>query len=141
MANGIGGPSNIMIWRAGADDSYRLLSDLKFGLQILERGDYVNIDEPRYLYRKHPNSDLVTNCPPEIHVPEYLRLVSEFNWWNPPNCAVAFLRGGVEARRVVRKHWRQACSPDRLARPIEASGDWVYKRLLRLFNERKAVPV
>jgi glycosyltransferase involved in cell wall biosynthesis len=144
MANSIGGPSNFMFRGTAAagveaDNKYRLLSDLKFGLQILERGAYVNIDEPGY--RKHPNSDLVTNCPPEIRVPEYLRLVSEFNWWNPLNCAVAFLGGGVEARRVVRNHWRQACSPDRLARSIEASGDWVYKRLLRLFNESKAVPV
>jgi hypothetical protein len=74
-------------------------------------------------------------------VHEYLRLVSEFNWWNPLNCAVAFFRGGVEARCVVRKHWRQACSPDRLARSIEALGDWAYKQLLRLFHERKPVPV
>ena len=68
MMNGIGGPSNIMIRRAAAagvvaDASYRLLADLKFSLQILERGAYVNIDEPGVLYRRHPNSDLVTNCP------------------------------------------------------------------------------
>jgi glycosyltransferase involved in cell wall biosynthesis len=146
MTNAVGGPSNIMIRRTAAagvvgDASYRLLGDLKFSLQILEHGAYVNIDEPGLLYRRHPNSDYATNCPPEIHVHEYLRLISEFNWWNPLNCAVAFVRGDVEARRVVRKHWRQACSPDGLARSIEASGDWVYKRLLRLFNERKAVPV
>jgi len=146
MTNAVGGPSNIMFRRTAAagvmgDASYRLLGDLKFSLQILEHGAYVNIDEPGLLYRRHPNSDYATNCPPEIHVHEYLRLISEFNWWNPLNCAVAFVRGDVEARRVVRKHWRQACSPDGLARSIEASGDWVYKRLLRLFNERKAVPV
>jgi len=146
MTNAVGGPSNIMFRRTAAagvmgDASYRLLGDLKFSLQILEHGAYVNIDEPGLFYRRHPNSDYATNCPPEIHVHEYLRLVSEFNWWNPLNCAVAFLRGGVEARRVVRKHWRQACSPDRLARSIEASGDWAYKQLLGLFHERKPVPV
>jgi len=135
MTNAVGGPSNIMFRRAAAagvmgDASYRLLGDLKFSLQILEHGAYVNIDEPGLLYRRHPNSDYATNCPPEIHVHEYLRLIGEFNWWNPLNCAVAFGRGDVEARRVVRKHWRQACSPDRLARSIEASGDWVYKRIL-----------
>jgi glycosyltransferase involved in cell wall biosynthesis len=146
MTNAVGGPSNIMIRRAAAagvesDAAYRLLSDLKFCLQILERGAYVNIDEPGVLYRRHPNSDVATNCPPEIHMLEYVRLVSEFNCWNPLNCAVAFHRGGVEARRVIRKHWRQACSPARLARSIEACADLVYKRLSHLLNERKAAPV
>jgi glycosyltransferase involved in cell wall biosynthesis len=145
MTNGIGGPSNIMIRRAAAagvasDGTYRLLSDLKFNLQILEHGAYVNIDEPGYLYRRHPDSDYATNCPPEIHVPEYLRLVGEFNWWNPLNCALASGLGGSEGRRVVREHWRQACAPGRLASSLEASADLVYKRLLRFFNERKVVP-
>ena len=124
-----------------ADASYRLLADLKFSLQILEDGAYVNIDEPGILYRRHPNSDHVTNCPAEIHMLEYLRLVSEFNWWNPLNCVVASFLGGVEGRRAVREHWRQACAPGRLARSLEASADLVYKRLLRFFNERKVVPV
>ena len=145
MTNCVGGPSNIMIRRAAAagvasDCTYRLLSDLKFDLQILEHGDYVNIDEPGYLYRRHPDSDYATNCPPEIHVPEYLRLVGEFNWWNPLNCALASVLGGMEGRRVVREHWRQACAPGRLASSLEASADLVYKRLLRFFNERKVVP-
>ena len=144
MTNGIGGPSNIMIRRAAAtgvvsDAAYRLLSDLKFCLQILQRGAYVNIDEPGVLYRRHPNSDMATNCTAEIHMLEYVRLVSEFNWWNPLNCAVAFHFGGVEARRVVQKHWRQACSPVRLARSIEASADLVYKWLS--VNEWKTAPL
>ena len=145
MMNGIGGPSNIMIRRAAAagvvaDASYRLLGDLKFSLQILERGAYVNIDEPGVLYRRHPNSDLVTNCPPQIRIPEYLRLVTEFNWWNPLNCVVASLFGGTEGRRVVSEHWRQACTPGRLAGSFEASADVLYKRLLRFVSERKAAP-
>jgi glycosyltransferase involved in cell wall biosynthesis len=146
MSNCIGGPSNIMVRRAAAagivpDASYRLLTDLKFSLQILERGAYVNIDEPGYLYRRHQNSDYATNCPQEIHVPEYLRLVSEFNWWNPLNCVVAFLLDGAQGRRVVRDHFRQACAPGRLAGSVEAAADLVYQRLLRFFNERKFVPV
>jgi glycosyltransferase involved in cell wall biosynthesis len=145
MTNGIGGPSNIMIRRSAAagvvsDASYSLLADLKFCLQILENGDYANIDEPGVLYRRHPNSDLVTNCPVEIHIPEYLRLVSEFNWWNPLNCVVASLFRGTEGKRVVKEHWRQACTPQRLAESFEASGDALYKRLLRFFNSCKAVP-
>ena len=145
MTNAIGGPSNIMFRSTAAvrivgDASYRLLGDLKFSLQILEHGAYMSIDEPGILYRRHPNSDYATNCPPEIHVPEYLRLVSEFNWWNPLNCALASLFGGTEGRRAVREHWRQACTPGRLARSLEASADLVYKRFPRFFNERKVVP-
>ena len=144
MTNCVGGPSNVMIRRAAAaevvgDATYRLLADLKFNLQILEHGAYVNIDEPGYLYRRHPNSDYSTNCPPEIHVREYIRLVSEFEWWNPLNCLLASLFGGTEGRRVVREHWRQACNPVRLAGSLEASSDLVYKRLLRFFNERRVV--
>jgi glycosyltransferase involved in cell wall biosynthesis len=146
MGNCIGGPSNIMFPRdavAGilSDRSYRMLSDLKFNLQILERGDYVNIDEPGYLYRRHPNSDYATNCPPEIHAPEYLRLISEFNGWNPLNCALASLSGDTEARHVVRKHWRQACTPRRLAASLEASADILHKRLRRFFSARKLASV
>lgn len=146
MTNGVGGPSNIMIRHAAAagivsDTAYRLLSDLKFCLQILERGTYVSIDEPGVLYRRHANSDVATNCPAEIHMLEYLRLVTEFNWWNPLNCAVASLRGGIEGRRAVREHWRQTFTRDRLARSIEASADLVYKKTLRLLNERKIVAI
>lgn len=146
MTNGVGGPSNIMIRRTAAvgvvgDATYRLLGDLKFSLQILEHGAYVNIDEPGLLYRRHPNSDYAANCRSEIRVHEYLRLVGEFNWWNPLNCVVASLLGGIEGRRVVREHWRQACTPGRLAGSLEASADLVYNRLLRFFNERRVVPV
>jgi glycosyltransferase involved in cell wall biosynthesis len=144
MSNSVGGPSNIMFRRTAAagvvvDASYRMLPDLKFSLQILEHGAYVNIDEPGYLYRRHPNSDYATNCPPEIHVPEYIRLVSEFNWWNPLNCALLFLFGGTEGRRVVRGNWRRACAPGRVARSLQASADLAHKWLLRVFLERKVV--
>src|ERR1700693_1422352 len=145
MTNAVGGPSNIMFRRTAAagvmaDARYRLVGDLKFSLQLWKHGAYVNIDEPGLLYRRHPNSDYATNCPPEIHVHEYLRLVSEFNWWNPLNCALASVLRGTEGRRVVREHWRQACAPGPLASSLEASDDLVYKRLLSFFNERKDVP-
>jgi glycosyltransferase involved in cell wall biosynthesis len=144
MVNCIGGPSNIMFRRTaamgiGADNTFLLLSDLKFGLQVLQHGGYVNIDEPGYLYRRHPTSDYATNCPSEIHMPEYLRLVREFNWWNPLNCMVAFLLGGIEGRQFVREHWLRACAPGRVARSIEAFADFLYLRLRRLVNERKVV--
>jgi glycosyltransferase involved in cell wall biosynthesis len=146
MTNGVGGPSNIMIRRAAAtgivsDATYRLLSDLKFSLQILERGDYASIDEPGVLYRKHPNSDFVTNRPEEILVLEYLRLVSEFHWWNPLNCGVAFVLGGTEGRSAVAANWPQALSPGCLARSLEASADLIYKRLFRFIRERRFLRV
>lgn len=135
MTNAVGGPSNIMMRRAvatgiRADASYRLLGDLKFDLQLLQRGSYASLNEPGYLYRRHPNSDFATGCTDELHVHEYLRLVSEFNWWNPLNCLVASLRGGTEGRRFAREHWRAACAPARLVRSLEASGDFLYKRIL-----------
>jgi glycosyltransferase involved in cell wall biosynthesis len=144
MTNGIGGPSNIMIRRCAADGivsdaTYRLLADLKFCLQVLERGDYASIDEPGVLYRRHPNSDFVTNCPPEIHLPEYMRLVSEFNWWNPLNCILACVSGGSEGRHMAREHWRQACAPNRLGRSLEASADLIYKWSLRFFDKDRKV--
>jgi glycosyltransferase involved in cell wall biosynthesis len=146
MTNAVGGPSNIMFRRAAAtgvtsDASYRLLSDLKFCIQILERGDYVNIDEPGVLYRRHPGSDLATNCPPQIHMPEFLRLVSEFNWWNPLNCVVALVSGGVEGKQAFRDHWRQAWVTGRIAGSLGASASLVYKRIFRVFDERKSFAV
>jgi hypothetical protein len=118
-----------------------MLGDLKFDLQLLERGAYVSIDEPGYLYRKHPASDYATNCPPEMRVPEYLRLVGEFDWWNPLNCLLASLLGGSEGRRVVKDHWLAACAPQGMARSIEASADFLYKRVVEFFNERRIVPI
>jgi glycosyltransferase involved in cell wall biosynthesis len=144
MTNSIGGPSNIMIRRAVStgifsDASYRVLADLKFSLQILEHGDYVNIDEPGYLYRKHPNSDYAINCPPEIQVPEYLRLVDEFNWSNPLNCVLAFLSGDIKGRQFAEKHWLLACAPNRLAKSLAALVDLLYVRFRRFVDKRKLV--
>ncbi|MGE5053075.1 MAG: glycosyltransferase family 2 protein [Acidobacteriota bacterium] len=145
MTNAVGGPSNLMFRRSAAeglvgDATYRLVGDLKFSLQLLQRGGYGSIEQPGIFYRRHPNSEFVTHCTDARHVLEYLRLVSEFNWWNPLNCAVASVVGGTRGRCIVREHWRQACAPDRLARSLEASADLVYKRLLRFFDERGVVP-
>lgn len=145
MTNAVGGPSNLMVRRTTAegvvaDATYRLVGDLKFSLQLLQRGSYGSIEGPGILYRRHPNSDFTANFTEELHLLEYLRLVDEFNWWNPLNCAVASIIGGTRGRYLVREHWRQACAPDRLARALEASADLVYKRLLRFLDERKVVP-
>lgn len=139
MTNAIGGPSNLMIRRTAAaglvaDASYRLVGDLKYSLQLLERGGYANINEPGILYRRHPNSDFIKNCTDDIHNSEYVRLVSEFDWWNPLNFLLASFRSGLEGRRVMRQHWQQAFAPTRLARSFEASADLVYKRVFKLVN-------
>ena len=141
MVNAVGGPSNLMIRRAAtrgivADGSYRLVGDLKYSLQLLERGAYASTNEPGILYRRHGNSDFITNCTDELHILEYLRLVSEFNWWNPFNCVGAWVRAGIDGRRKVREHWRQACAPDRMMRSLEACAELVYQRAFRFCNER-----
>lgn len=141
LGNCIGGPSNFMFRRAAAngltaDASFHLLSDLKFSLQLLERGAYANIDEFGYLYRRHGASDTALNCPPEIHIPESLRLVDEFDWWNPMNCIVAVASGSPDGRQLVKEHWREALAPSRVVRSIRASADLLYKRWSRFQRER-----
>lgn len=56
--NRVGGPSNVMFRRSasqGRKFSSRLqwLADLDFYSTVLESSDYLNIDEPGYLYRRH----------------------------------------------------------------------------------------
>lgn len=144
MMNAVGGPSNLMFRRLAAtgivaDTTYRLLGDLKFSLQLLQRGAYANIGEPGILYRRHPHSDFITNCTDEIHIHEYLRLVTEFNWWNPVNCLLASARAGIEGRRVVREHWQEALAPSRLKMSLEACADFMYKHFFKSSNEREDV--
>jgi glycosyltransferase involved in cell wall biosynthesis len=100
LTNYIGGPSNIMFRQIDAkkikfDQSYKFVSDLKFGIQLLEVGKYCNIDEFGYLYRRHLNTDTETSCPMAIRMPEYVRLVDEYSWWNPLNCVQVMRRGAV----------------------------------------------
>lgn len=137
MTNAVGGPSNLMFRRDAAtgivpDSTYRLVGDLKFSLQLLERGAYANIDEPGILYRRHSNSDFATNWTDEVLILEYLRLVSEFQWWNPMNCALALLSSVAEAKHVVAEHWRQACRPSRVAACLRAFADVLYRRVRRM---------
>ncbi|MBS1813482.1 MAG: glycosyltransferase [Acidobacteria bacterium] len=88
LSNYIGGPSNYMYRRACADGikvdpKYRFISDLKFCLQILQRGNYANINRPGYLYRRHAGTDTAQNCSMQILVEEFESLISEFDAWNP----------------------------------------------------------
>lgn len=133
LGNYIGGPSSTMFRRKDAldittDSSYKWVSDLRFGLKLLRRGAYVNIDEVGFLYRRHPNTDTAINCPSEIRMPEYFRLVDEFDWWNPLNCLQAIRRGGREGREIVRKRWRRACRPKSVANALTAFRDVLYMR-------------
>lgn len=133
LGNYIGGPSSTMFRRKEAeslifDSSYRWVADLKFGLQLLQRGDYVNIDEVGYRYRRHPNTDTATNCPNEIRMSEYFRLVDEFNWWNPLNCLQAIRRGSRAGREIARKRWWRAGRPRSFANALMSFRDVLFMR-------------
>jgi glycosyltransferase involved in cell wall biosynthesis len=136
VANYIGGPSNVMFRREQAanlvaDRSYNLLSDCKFYLQLLGRGGYVNIGTVGYLYRRHPNSDTEVNCPVDQRVSEHLRIVSEFDGWNPLSCVKALRIAGPEGWRAVGAHWREACRPGRIAMAAMSFPDLVHMYYLR----------
>jgi hypothetical protein len=113
------------------DSSYWWVSDLKFGLQLLRHGAYVNIDEVGYLYRRHPNTGTELYCPNEIRMPNYFRLVDEFDWWNPLNCLQAIRRGGREGRKIVFKRWSRACRPKSVANALRSFGDVLHMRRTR----------
>ena len=132
----IGGPSNFMFRLSDSagitlDTSYRYVSDLRFGLRLLERGNYVNIGEAGYLYRRHAASDTVANCPEDIQMPEYFRLVDEFGWWNPLTCTQAVRRGGAQGKRAARLNFQSSLRPDSLLKAISALPDVWRMRSLR----------
>ena len=119
LNNYIGGPSNFMFRRKDAQDlsydaGYRWISDLKFGLQLLERGDYVNIGEPGYLYRRHAGAYTSVGCPENIRLPEFLRLADELNEWNLFTCAQTLRRGGRQFYNRAGSRAFAACAPTRL---------------------------
>ena len=113
LHNYIGGPSNVMFRFEDAagltfDVKYRWVSDLKFWLQLLRRGNYVNLDEIGCLYRRHPNTDSETNCPNEIRIAEFLKLAEDFDDWNVLNCVQAVRRGERQDRLLGMQKWMQA---------------------------------
>lgn len=135
LSNYIGGPSNFMFRLADArgitfDPSYSFVSDLKFGLQLLQRGNYLNIDQAGYLYRRHPLSDTEMSCPVDIRMMEFLRLTDEFRWWNPLSCAQAARLGGVEGRNAAFRNWLRACAPKSVINAAAAVPDVLRMRLL-----------
>lgn len=125
MSNYIGGPTNFM-FRAldglavGFDSSYRFISDLKFALEILKRGDYANISRPGYLYRRHAGSDTEINCPVGLRNREFIRLIEEFDWWNPLNCAKMITSEDNEERRRAFQKWKKIVRPRSVLRSVTA---------------------
>lgn len=117
--NYIGGPTNVMFRKEDArgitsDPNYSWLADLKYYFQLLQRGDYMNIDTAGCFYRRHASTDTAMNCPPEIRIPEYLRLMEEFDGWNALSSAQAIRLGGLDGWREVRKHLLRISSPARI---------------------------
>lgn len=119
ITNLIGGPSNIMYRRSASkgiegDLTYHAVADLKFELQLLEHGDYASINEPGILYRRHANSDTVVGPTGRMHRFEPMRLVDEYDWWNPFNCLLAIRRGRTGWHHAVTKRWWRAFLPQRI---------------------------
>lgn len=141
LINYVGGPSNIMFRRADStdllfDEAYRGLADLKLNLQLLKRGDYVNIDEVGYLYRRHPHSDSETNVTRQISRSEPIRLLEEYNWWNPLSCLKVMRLSGAGGWRTVRKHWRHACMPRQMIRAFTAVPDVLFMYMRNTYDFR-----
>lgn len=105
------------------DPSYRFVSDLKFGLQLLQQGNYLNIDEAGYLYRRHPASDTEANCRVDKRIEEFLRLADEFKWWKPTELCTSCQRGGVEGRNAAFSNWLKACMPKSMFNAVAAFPD------------------
>ena len=97
MNNFIGGPTNVMLRRSAAegvrfDLRYKWVTDLKFWLDYLRFGDYANIDELGYSYRRHANTDTQASAPHAIRTAEFMSLVEDFQAWNPINAVQAIRR-------------------------------------------------
>lgn len=81
--NFIGGPSNTLLRMAAVgsnrfDPSYKWLADLEFHARVLLNGEYVNIDEPGFLYRRHSNTDSAVGCPLPIRVRDEWKFIQQY---------------------------------------------------------------
>lgn len=71
IENLIGGPSNTLLRRDAVGDlrfdpKRKWLADLILHCQVLRRGNYINIDQPGFLYRRHFATDSEVGCQPDI---------------------------------------------------------------------------
>jgi len=71
IENLIGAPSNTLLRREAVGDlrfdpRHKWLADLMLHCELLRRGNYINIDKPGFLYRRHSATDSEVGCPPEI---------------------------------------------------------------------------
>lgn len=124
--NLIGGPTNFMFRRSFAEGlelspDYHFVSDLRFGLLLLLRGDYVNINQIGYYYRRHAGTDTVLSCPTDLQKQEYQQLITEFKWWNPLNLYYANRYGIARNRDVLRMHGSLPLGPARLVDAVTAA--------------------
>ena len=104
--NKIGGPSNTLL-RTGSvgaerfDIRYKWFADLEFHCRVLRRGDYVNIDRPGFLYRRHSATDSEVGCPMDIRERDELAFIQQYGRSPLP-------RLRYETRRLKRRlaSWR-----------------------------------
>ncbi len=142
LGNYIGGPTNFMFRRAALeginfDTKYHAIGDLKFALQLLEHGDYANIDLPGHLYRRHSQSDSVVGVTADNHRFEFMRMVDEYDWWNPVNCLLTIRRGGPQWKKAVTRRWAHAIVPGHLVRGFTSAWEVlrIYMRDRRDFRD------
>jgi glycosyltransferase involved in cell wall biosynthesis len=105
-ANVIGAPSNIMIRLAklgGARFDHRLrwVGDLDFACQILGAADYINIDEPGFLYRRHGDSDSEVSCPAAVRLRDELIFASTHGRHPEAYLRIAARHSKAQARRMA----------------------------------------
>lgn len=108
---------------------YLWVTDLKLWLQILQRGNYFNLNEVGYLYRRHDKTDSAVNCHSDLRIAEFLSLVEDFDGWNILNSIQAIRRGGVKGKSLARKHWTRSCQNLSVRADIQAAIDiWKWRR-------------
>ena len=117
--NLIGGPTNFMFRRSyaeglGLSPDYHFVSDLRFGLLLLLRGDYANLNETGYYYRRHAGTDTALSCSKDLQKQEYQQLITEFKWWNLLNLYYASRYGIARSCDVLGAQGRELLSPARL---------------------------
>jgi glycosyltransferase involved in cell wall biosynthesis len=142
LANYIGGPSNFMFRRARSgnllfETRYKAVGDLKLALQLLEQGDYANIDEAGHLYRRHSQSDTIVTVTDDMQKMEPIRLVDEFDWWNPLSCFFAIRRDGVGWRKAVNRNWWRALLPGHILNAFTAAFDILRLTMSKRRNSRR----
>jgi glycosyltransferase involved in cell wall biosynthesis len=135
MTNKVGNPSTVMFRRSSChgltfDGSYRYLLDIKFFLQVLQRGDFVSTNVIGCLYRRHPESATVKDDLDRVAASEFVRLYGDFECWNPPLYLHALWRGGAPGWKLGTYHLSRWATWKRLFAGIRAMTDVIFQKVM-----------